>query len=306
MEQARYWMWAKRKPDPNPRILAPAASMNSYGDSWEEQAFAEDAAGSLGGCVWPPRSYSCSFCRREFRSAQALGGHMNVHRRDRARMKQSPIPPTEIVPQDHGINTCTSFDAPYSSQICNFLYTNPNPDFSDTGPLVSAPSRFIRVSSPPSKKINSEEIKTSTLSFFSPVVQKNNKDDIVSSHPSSWSSFVAEKRNRASDLIKNDEEKKSAIFEAEARAEKDDCVTEDLSISLNLVSSGTQTKTSSNDVEEVASCKRRRIEANPSSSFPKLSAVDRCLPQSEAFKLRSGSVEELDLELRLGCAPKVK
>uniref|UniRef100_A0A0D9WUI5 C2H2-type domain-containing protein n=1 Tax=Leersia perrieri TaxID=77586 RepID=A0A0D9WUI5_9ORYZ len=56
--------------------------------SWEEQAFAQDAAGHLGGCVWPPRSYTCSFCRREFRSAQALGGHMNVHRRDRARLRQ--------------------------------------------------------------------------------------------------------------------------------------------------------------------------------------------------------------------------
>lgn len=39
--------------------------------------------------AWPPRSYSCSFCNREFRSAQALGGHMNVHRRDRAKLKQS-------------------------------------------------------------------------------------------------------------------------------------------------------------------------------------------------------------------------
>ncbi|BBM99956.1 protein MpSUP [Marchantia polymorpha subsp. ruderalis] len=29
---------------------------------------------------WPPRSYTCSFCRREFCTAQALGGHMNVHR----------------------------------------------------------------------------------------------------------------------------------------------------------------------------------------------------------------------------------
>ncbi|KAK8967174.1 putative transcriptional regulator RABBIT EARS [Platanthera guangdongensis] len=42
------------------------------------------------GFSWPPRSYSCSFCRREFRSAQALGGHMNVHRRDRARLRHSP------------------------------------------------------------------------------------------------------------------------------------------------------------------------------------------------------------------------
>ncbi|KAH6827224.1 hypothetical protein C2S53_000744 [Perilla frutescens var. hirtella] len=48
--------------------------------------------------VWPPRSYRCSFCRREFRSAQALGGHMNVHRRDRARLKQSPPPPPTPTP----------------------------------------------------------------------------------------------------------------------------------------------------------------------------------------------------------------
>ncbi|GMI87166.1 hypothetical protein HRI_002385900 [Hibiscus trionum] len=65
-------------------------SMKCLSDpSWEEKAFAEDAARCLRGCIWPPRSYSCSFCSRVFRSAQALGGHMNVHRRDRAKLKQS-------------------------------------------------------------------------------------------------------------------------------------------------------------------------------------------------------------------------
>lgn len=65
--------------------------MGSIMNTWEERTFMEDARGQLGGggCMWPQRSYSCSFCRREFRSAQALGGHMNVHRRDRARLKQS-------------------------------------------------------------------------------------------------------------------------------------------------------------------------------------------------------------------------
>ncbi|XP_026440788.1 rho GTPase-activating protein gacF-like [Papaver somniferum] len=63
---------------------------NSDDDSWEVRAFAED---TNMGTTWPPRSYTCTFCRREFRSAQALGGHMNVHRRDRARLRQSP-PPT--------------------------------------------------------------------------------------------------------------------------------------------------------------------------------------------------------------------
>lgn len=38
--------------------------------------------------MWPPRCYSCSFCKKMFKSAQALGGHMNVHRRDRARLNQ--------------------------------------------------------------------------------------------------------------------------------------------------------------------------------------------------------------------------
>ncbi|TKY62381.1 Transcriptional regulator SUPERMAN [Spatholobus suberectus] len=41
------------------------------------------------GSSWPARNYACSFCKREFKSAQALGGHMNVHRRDRARLRSS-------------------------------------------------------------------------------------------------------------------------------------------------------------------------------------------------------------------------
>lgn len=39
---------------------------------------------------WPAKNYACNFCRREFKSAQALGGHMNVHRRDRARLRLLP------------------------------------------------------------------------------------------------------------------------------------------------------------------------------------------------------------------------
>ncbi|OVA15580.1 zinc finger protein [Macleaya cordata] len=96
IEQARYWMWMmKRKLGEKPYVhsnYSSAATCFKEDDSnWEEQAFAEDSAGPLGGFIWPPRSYSCSFCGREFRSAQALGGHMNVHRRDRARLKESPM-----------------------------------------------------------------------------------------------------------------------------------------------------------------------------------------------------------------------
>lgn len=73
---------AKRRGIP---AWAAAYTSDPSSSSWEEKAFARDAAADL--LVWPPRPYSCTFCRREFRSAQALGGHMNVHRRDRARLR---------------------------------------------------------------------------------------------------------------------------------------------------------------------------------------------------------------------------
>ncbi|KAK2647223.1 hypothetical protein Ddye_022418 [Dipteronia dyeriana] len=80
----------------------------------------------LAGFSWPPRSYTCSFCKREFRSAQALGGHMNVHRRDRARLRQSP-------PRDHG-------QYPFLNLNVN-PSPNPNPNFS-TPPSVSPSFTF--------------------------------------------------------------------------------------------------------------------------------------------------------------------
>ncbi|CAA2988071.1 transcriptional regulator TAC1-like [Olea europaea subsp. europaea] len=33
------------------------------------------------------RSYECNFCKRGFTNAQALGGHMNIHRKDKAKAK---------------------------------------------------------------------------------------------------------------------------------------------------------------------------------------------------------------------------
>lgn len=65
--------------------------MDSKGSElWEVRAFAEDT--NRCGAQWPPRSYSCSFCKRQFRTAQALGGHMNVHRRERALVNKLAVP----------------------------------------------------------------------------------------------------------------------------------------------------------------------------------------------------------------------
>lgn len=35
------------------------------------------------------KSYTCSFCKKGFSTAQALGGHMNIHRKDRAKLRES-------------------------------------------------------------------------------------------------------------------------------------------------------------------------------------------------------------------------
>jgi C2H2-type zinc finger len=95
---SKYLMWPKKRSwidqlrSQPCSPFSPVASNYSGRDhaaSWEEQAFAQDTLMH----VWPPRSYSCTFCQREFRSAQALGGHMNVHRRDRARLRQQQQQP---------------------------------------------------------------------------------------------------------------------------------------------------------------------------------------------------------------------
>ncbi|XP_074577838.1 putative transcriptional regulator RABBIT EARS [Curcuma longa] len=133
MEKAKYLMIAKRRPrdemsttvflDPSRHdhhhLVLPSFSFVES-PSWDEEAFARDSA-HLGGCIWPPRSYSCSFCGREFRSAQALGGHMNVHRKDRAILKQynSSSSPT-------GSETLETSSEPCST--INQANPNPNPN----------------------------------------------------------------------------------------------------------------------------------------------------------------------------------
>ncbi|XP_023518423.1 transcriptional regulator SUPERMAN-like [Cucurbita pepo subsp. pepo] len=144
MEPKPCWMmWEDNKKNKNKnknenRLTTASDHLNnkasSFDDSWEEQAFADDASGRLGGCVWPPRFYSCSFCKREFRSAQALGGHMNVHRRDRAMLKHESFKPQiethlQIPPKNNPFTSLIDLPQHPSSQfVCDEnLAFNPNP-----------------------------------------------------------------------------------------------------------------------------------------------------------------------------------
>ncbi|KAL6516154.1 hypothetical protein OROGR_019459 [Orobanche gracilis] len=79
-----------------------------------DQSFERDRAY---GFSWPQRNYRCSFCKKEFKSAQALGGHMNVHRRDRARMRLSSPSSWESPPnQNPKPNPKPSFSLSSSSK----------------------------------------------------------------------------------------------------------------------------------------------------------------------------------------------
>ncbi|RWV96177.1 hypothetical protein GW17_00041137 [Ensete ventricosum] len=59
--------------------------------------------------------YECTFCKRGFSNAQALGGHMNLHRKRRTRERQSPATPSvmERTEDDYARNNSAFCPHPY-------------------------------------------------------------------------------------------------------------------------------------------------------------------------------------------------
>ncbi|KVH91319.1 transcriptional regulator SUPERMAN-like [Cynara cardunculus var. scolymus] len=121
---------------------------------WEnstgEESFA-DGGDIVGEFSWPPRSYTCSFCKREFRSAQALGGHMNVHRREKARLRQ--ITPPRYLPL---LPPSSQYFSSNSKLLDLNLDPNPNPNIStcfasNTSPFPTMfpPFTYSSMSPPP-------------------------------------------------------------------------------------------------------------------------------------------------------------
>ncbi|KAL6865128.1 hypothetical protein ACP4OV_016279 [Aristida adscensionis] len=311
MDPTRYWMLARRKlgdQKPPPHFTTPSIAVGGSGsssvcyyESWEERAFAEDSAGHLGGCIWPPRSYSCSFCGREFRSAQALGGHMNVHRRDRARLKLSGAaedggrimsahqgymikscpPPTTTLQHAYGSNP----SAPSTGS------TNPNPICS----VLPYPPRSL-VQAAAARTVWGKQVLGDPL--CSPSAWKDNgkKDVFVDASqlpqdgPRSASRMCCNPELRA-----GSEELKLSILGCRTRRDFIDV----------------------SDDEEIVhlSCKRRRIDlekspsilCSPSHKDHKDDGDEKINNGSKVLNLcPTSAVEELDLELRLGEAPTVK
>ena len=74
----------------------------------QEEAQDHDTAGTK-------RSYDCTFCKRGFTNAQALGGHMNIHRKDRAKAKQVTTPNSSL----QNPNEEEFMALPFSSEFSN-------------------------------------------------------------------------------------------------------------------------------------------------------------------------------------------
>ncbi|KAL7597734.1 transcriptional regulator SUPERMAN [Lactuca sativa] len=62
---------------------------HKFKSKWESNTLLFDNDYGYDGVSWRQRNFMCNFCKKEYKSAQALGGHMNVHRRDRARLRLS-------------------------------------------------------------------------------------------------------------------------------------------------------------------------------------------------------------------------
>lgn len=180
----RAWMWNQKQ-----------AQQQEDDESWEVKAFAEDT-GNILGTTWPPRSYTCTFCRREFRSAQALGGHMNVHRRDRARLHQAQPNYSGNIPTSSP-NSNTPFIIPTQEFLANggglcLLYQLPNYNaaaFTTSSPINSttcidqSPSTLLSISpyaSPPTNfPLETQPGTNSSSSYYSPTTDNyNNIEDL--------------------------------------------------------------------------------------------------------------------------------
>ncbi|WVZ17879.1 hypothetical protein V8G54_010861 [Vigna mungo] len=312
MEQGQ--CWTKRKYSLSSSLSSPTNP--SCGDSWEEQAFAEDAANSLGGCVWPPRSYSCSFCRREFRSAQALGGHMNVHRRDRARLKQQPSSPNnEILCHDLQTQLHMPVQSPFASSLDDYLYPSPvcGLPYKKTKPnsyhdFVASPSSPSHSKALLAASVNSGNSRDETMIPFydSSVLHKISP---ISNSSESWPSLSEDHRLYSCKFYPQADTKKPSkgIMDSRCRGNKGDTDDIDGDMILNSVVCSTHPSLQFESTKEAdhISYKNRKTDASSSPFSPKSSSVDRHHVQTKMLEFSPSSVEELDLELRLGNRSKV-
>ncbi|RZC93605.1 hypothetical protein C5167_007642 [Papaver somniferum] len=315
-DAAKYWMWMNSKPVGDVRSSSNNVIVGEA-NNWEERAFAVDSAGPLGGFVWPPRSYTCSFCAREFRSAQALGGHMNVHRRDRARLKESDHPPIyHYSPNNNNIHRAVDYNS--DGSIVSLLPLSSTQEIRDVNGAAGKTILLVSPSFAWSPTVvhenNYEQIKEVAGSTLFSQNLSQTADPVLVRVPSS-SGSCSSSAVICQSAVKLDRDKSSSkandidILEDElAKEDSTAAAGSGVSLSCNIDSNRRPT-CSINIHRHVSSTsnKRRRRDIQPPSSLSQLMpAGGTAGSTSSAFDKTNGllhsynsSMDELDLELRL-------
>ncbi|KAL3648803.1 hypothetical protein CASFOL_005206 [Castilleja foliolosa] len=98
--------------------MEPGKYSNSEISSPENDLRPEDTTG-IG------RSYECTFCKRGFTNAQALGGHMNIHRKDKAyKANKAKLPKNDQERSSKVHHNITSSNENYPNIRYNFFQTD--------------------------------------------------------------------------------------------------------------------------------------------------------------------------------------
>ncbi|XP_050379454.1 transcriptional regulator TAC1-like [Argentina anserina] len=117
------------------------------------------------------KSYACTFCKRGFSNAQALGGHMNIHRRDRARIRQYLEVQNQLSSNDaKGTSTVAHHDSPRSnnSEAKTFLQFQRE---AGTSTVLGKPSYPFTTRSEDHELVVRTEEKMSSLEDVQPQLQ---------------------------------------------------------------------------------------------------------------------------------------
>ncbi|KAL3717349.1 hypothetical protein ACJRO7_008861 [Eucalyptus globulus] len=178
-------------------------SLDEEGKKIKSEGFVREEPSN--GLLRPPKSYTCRFCKGIYRSAQALGGHMNVHRWERARLKQlsswivehHPPPPNP----NPKIDVASSSQGSQSQSQLNPTLLPPAPPSS---PSVNKP---FSCASPPSlsSDLDYKERKKS--------VDISANDGLPSGFPRPESEDARKKRSRRSTGVAGVEEEAKAILD---------------------------------------------------------------------------------------------
>uniref|UniRef100_A0A2P2P7D2 C2H2-type domain-containing protein n=1 Tax=Rhizophora mucronata TaxID=61149 RepID=A0A2P2P7D2_RHIMU len=293
MEQGKYLMRMRRM-RPTFTSYNQTSMKSTKESSWEEKAFAEDAAGTVGECVWPPKCYSCGFCKREFRSAQALGGHMNIHRRDRARLRQSLTSSLENDDAFHPqLNDRHSQGTPMQSLFESHHNSPPE--------LITLDCDHLDPNSSSSAVLSNSTLSSSRISALS-TGESLSDYTFLTSKGSSCPRNILGSDSLAGRFHSSNPESNQ---EQNQRGKDPTCLSHDHSVETGLLT-GLNSVISQNPplgpcrLDEANSCQRPQTAVPAFSFLIKPCPNDGCALQSEITGPNSSSMEEIDLELRLG------